>query len=455
MPHQEWEDWRAKLAESKEERLEYQNTWREQYDELSYKDMGDHYSIYVEAFGYQDQYDRKWWDQFFEEHRDEDLAVTEMGGHRGGMAKRMLEKHDNIKSWVNFEIDQMVVDDPVCTDERYHSRYLPDYLWNYPAPENLVVRKPMKNVFVAAHVFEHIKIMQLIMLVKKVITNYDYVGVEAPLESTGINWENFDGSHIFEGGWRYIISLFETWGFIVEYDGRWNAKMEKRGFKYDPTKSRIENHNRWRKNYGQMTYQDHKDYYEAIFEDTPFQRQYHFKEMEYPFERLKNKELWVLEFGGYQGELAHQILRKYDNIEGWDNFEITDRALKYRVCSDKRYNPIVLDDFIWDKPPQHMAYDVFVSSHTIEHITGYDFQKLVDKVIRHCDYCILEIPLPHDMSRGVETWHNYDGTHIQDLSWGKIQTILFDAGFTKFTMTGPPGAVWNYFGWKELKNTNE
>jgi len=443
---EDWRQWRIELDQSKSERLGIQNDWRATYDNLSYKEMGEHYSSYVSTYGYQDQYDRKWWDKFFEGLKDEKIYVIELGGHRGGMAARVLKNHENISDWINFDIDRDAVNNPICDDHRYQAIVASSYLWNLSS--HIERLKDHRLVFVGAHVLEHIKREQLIKLIDNIIIHCVYVGIEIPLqaESTHVNWHNFDGSHILEIGWGEILRLFRERNFQVEYDGLWNAKMEKVDFAYNPGLSRIANHNRWRENYGDLSFDDQKRYYETIFKNSPHQRQYTIEHVEAPFRnQLRDKYLWVIEFGGYQGELAHQLLLKYDNVKSWTNYEISERVLTHQVCNDPRYTPILITDFIWNKPPP-LIYNTFVSSHTIEHITGDDFKKLVDKVIRHCDYVILEIPLPIDMSRGAKTWHNYDGTHIQDLSWNDIVTILFDVGFTKFIHTGLHG--WNYFGYK-------
>jgi hypothetical protein len=212
-----------------------------------------------------------------------------------------------------------------------------------------------------------------------------------------------------------------------------------------------------------MTFKEHKKYYEAVFTDITYQRKYAIEFWEAPFQNeLKDKELRVIELGGYQGELAHEILRKHPNIEKWDNYEISDRADTHQVCNDPRYDPIVLEDFIWNDPPASITfkapgaslrkYNTFVSSHTIEHITGDNFKALVDTVIRYMDYCILEAPLSEQQMPNI--WKGYDGTHIQELAWNDIITILWNAGFSKFTRTGSP-LKFNYFGWKEFKNGDD
>jgi hypothetical protein len=435
------EKWRDEIEE-----------WKQSYDDMDFIQQREKYEGYHDEMSYQDQFRANWWLTTFNKLPKAKLSVIEVGGYLGKLATLILRYYSNIEKWHNYDIQRNIVKDKVCIDSRYEAVVLEDYIWNNP-PDNDY------NVFVASHLIEHLNEEDLEKLIDTIMIKCDFILLEAPLEknTTDADWSSSTDPHFLEIGWKQVTDILTSKGYsVLTSDNKWNYMFTKlrSQLEYDPNKSRIENHNRWRKNYELMTYQDHKNYYQAVFNEAPHQRQYTYDEVSYPFERLKDKNLWVIEFGGYQGELAHQILRKYDNIKLWDNYEITDRALKYRICNDERYHPIVLDGFIWDYASGTHGipgvYNLFISSHTIEHITGHDFQKLVDKVIRHVDYCILEIPLPMDMSKGVETWNNYDGTHIQDLSYTKIVNILFEAGFTNFQRTGENS--WNYFGWKELKN---
>lgn len=434
--------------------MELQNQWRETYDELSYKQMCTFYSNYVDTYGYHDQYNRSWWDNFFDQLSGAKIWVIELGGHTGGLAKRILKNHKNIANWINFDIDRTALyDNSVCDDPRYIPLHLNDYLWNMP--ERVTKLKGYRLVFVAAHVLEHLKEAQVISLLDKIVIHCKYAGVEIPLEPRrrNVNWKDFDGSHILEIGWVELIELFRDRGFKVEHDGLWNAKLTKLEGIYDDTMNTKDNSDKWRKNYSRMTYDDQRKYYNTILNLTCDQRQYTIEYIEKPFNNmLKDKELKIIELGGYQGELAHRILRKYSNIVAWDNFEITDRARTNSVCNDGRYRPIITNEFLWDigYVALEEKYNVFLSSHTIEHISTADFKKLVDTVIRHCDYCILEIPMPYNVPKNDLNWKGFDGTHILDIPWEEILEILYRAGFTQFELSD--GRGWNYFGWKELKN---
>jgi hypothetical protein len=131
----------------------------------------------------------------------------------------------------------------------------------------------------------------------------------------------------------------------------------------------------------------------------------------------------VLELGGWDGRLAGEILERCPTINTWDNYEIC-RGLKERtVCDDSRYRLIVPANFIWDLSLDLTNYDMFVASHTIEHMSFAHFKRLMDE-IHHIPILFLNIPFPKNGS-----WHNSTSLHVMEASRGEIIKHIKTKGY--------------------------
>lgn len=174
----------------------------------------------------------------------------------------------------------------------------------------------------------------------------------------------------------------------------------------------IEQFNRWRENYNNMSYADQRNFYDDVATQYPQQIHFTYALWRHFFDRLKYQSLAVLEVGGWRGELAGKMLTEYANIASWHNYEIV--QLK-QVVTDNRYRFIVPDDFVWniDLP----TADIFVASHTIEHLIGRDLEALIKNLDTR--WAVLEAPL----SQGVD-WHGYHGSHILELGWPEVDDLM-------------------------------
>ena len=78
--------------------------------------------------------------------------------------------------------------------------------------------------------------------------------------------------------------------------------------------------------------------------------------------------------------------------------------------------------------------DIFVASHSIEHINKCDFFNLIKKV--NSQYIFFDIPLLFE----GQSWDNYGGTHINTIMWDELIKLLKNN---------------NYNVIKEIKNNKE
>lgn len=172
----------------------------------------------------------------------------------------------------------------------------------------------------------------------------------------------------------------------------------------------------WRAQYDEYDFETMKQYYNNLFKRFPTQRRFNYPWFVKQFESLKRKELCVIEFGGYDGELARNILTAYPNIKTWSNWDFTENHLP--ISEKDAYYYHISEAYIWDDfDPRQNKTHVFVSAHTIEHISNEHFDLLYKNVISKCNYALLEIPIPDSLK---PNWEGYAGTHILDMHWVDI-----------------------------------
>lgn len=136
---------------------------------------------------------------------DDCRVVTEMGGWRGELARKMLDKFPTL-DWTNYDFCLPAIESPVFTDERYHPVGLRDYLWNRERIEG--------DIFVAAHVIEHLTADELAALIGKLDARHVYL--EAPLLLPGQVWAGYFGDHVLDIGWSEVDDLMTAAGYEID-----------------------------------------------------------------------------------------------------------------------------------------------------------------------------------------------------------------------------------------------
>lgn len=121
----------------------------------------------------------------------------------------------------------------------------------------------------------------------------------------------------------------------------------------------------------------------------------------------------IVELGGYNGVLAESMLGTTNSILSWVNVELCTIEQK---CTSSRYAVKYLTDFA-----HLLKYvgDVFVSSHTLEHLSAEQVAILVSNI--ECELVVLEVPLP--LLHGTD-WNNYWGTHVLTMSLMQLKELL-------------------------------
>lgn len=197
----------------------------------------------------------------------------------------------------------------------------------------------------------------------------------------------------------------------------------------------------WRKNYGRMSYEDQVAFYNKVAEDFPEQIDFHLPSwlrfFEYVFSKIG--PFRVLEIGGWKGELAEEVFKTLPDVilrksvygggqpvPTWHNYEISQEALTETVPTDPRYVAMVPNDYAWNI--ELPDADVFIASHTIEHIKASELEQMVDNLPDTVRFIAFESPLP--ASTEGNTWENYTGSHILEVGWKQVKGMLSDRGFS-------------------------
>lgn len=127
--------------------------------------------------------------------------------------------------------------------------------------------------------------------------------------------------------------------------------------------------------------------------------------------------LRVHELGGYRGELAWEVLSKHPRIT-WTSFDI----IKHDILPElpDNFSECVLEKELWETNIG-LEGDVFISMHTLEHLSDADFDKLLAYILKQkITHLILQLPIQPE----GQTWANYLGAHVLTYGSNKIKKLL-------------------------------
>jgi hypothetical protein len=136
----------------------------------------------------------------------------------------------------------------------------------------------------------------------------------------------------------------------------------------------------------------------------------------------------VVELGCNDGSLALECLGNLPRYIQWDGYDINENYIK-QSKQHPRYTPHLLDKQLWEMNlPQ---FDVFVSSHTIEHLYSDEVEALARWLPSHARFLALCVPLRPDHGR-------LHADHILDKGSDWLVSLLEQWGFS---------LVWQVKGW--------
>jgi 2-polyprenyl-3-methyl-5-hydroxy-6-metoxy-1,4-benzoquinol methylase len=148
-----------------------------------------------------------------------------------------------------------------------------------------------------------------------------------------------------------------------------------------------------------------------------------------------NKIKTVVELGCFDGALAVKLLNELPYFLDWTGYDFL-QSLIDKSHIHSKYKPILLDRPLWDMPEVE-PFDVFVCSHTLEHLYSEDVEALVNWLSPRAKYLLLIAPL----GRKSTPISPRRPLHILDKGSLWLAEILKEAGFK---------SVWEthrWFGW--------
>lgn len=194
----------------------------------------------------------------------------------------------------------------------------------------------------------------------------------------------------------------------------------------------------WRAEYDAMTYQDQQAFYDEVFDTYPVQRAYDPLLVGGLLTLTRPKT--VLEFGGWTGDLARDLLPGMPWIESWTNVDCSRKALAASVCDDPRYRPRLAECWLWE---EEWSADFVVASHVIEHIRAKELAQLLRSV--KCRALYLEAPLRMEPT----DWSGYAGSHILEIGWAGVDGLAGLAGYVLAERGETPNGVGSLYGQAE------
>jgi len=178
---------------------------------------------------------------------------------------------------------------------------------------------------------------------------------------------------------------------------------------------------KWRKEYDKLSFEDHKRIYNHLETLRPYQVCFNKKAVKKFLTDIPQKNLRIIEIGGWKGELADTIFHTIcmrTKVKYWHNYDLCSSAIKKNVCESPNYKAIELQDYVWNLDIWD-NYNVCILSHILEHIKFKDVKKLFS-CFKNIDYIYIDAPI-----RSVS--NNWDGKramHILEVGWKSIRKLL-------------------------------
>ena len=190
-----------------------------------------------------------------------------------------------------------------------------------------------------------------------------------------------------------------------------------------------------------MTYEDQVSFYNGIEFIRPVQKHFRVGNV-ITVLNMVGKPFRVLEFGGWKGDLASEMITHYgDSIISWTNIEICEAAINKTFCHSEKYKVIKPLRFDWFSEERIENPDVIIATHFIEHISNEHFE-LLARYISGVPIVYFEAPMGDD----TQSWCGYGGTHKLIYGWNDVKRIMGQHGYKNIGLRRGRG---NIFIWNE------
>lgn len=185
--------------------------------------------------------------------------------------------------------------------------------------------------------------------------------------------------------------------------------------------------NNFKKNYEKYTFEDKVKINKKIGEMFPEQSNWCSKSLIDFFSLLSNN-LKVCEIGCWDGALAETIINfQNEKIKSWNGYDIPGSTKKYDDSSKITLN--ILEDYLWKM--DKIDCDVFVASHTLEHLNIEELDKLLEFLSKNnVDYIYSDTPI-------LENWKDTWNTHVLQINKERFDNLFRKHGYVSIKETGP------------------
>lgn len=184
----------------------------------------------------------------------------------------------------------------------------------------------------------------------------------------------------------------------------------------------MEEFNRYRQDYDTLTFSDLKTIHSRWHKMYPNQKRFNENFFSTGLNNVINEEgesIKVIELGGHNGQLALESLKRWPKIS-WLNVEIVNRGT-IEGLKDRNYKAHILSDQIWKELSDIKDYDVFVSSHVIEHLMNRQLETLINWLIKNqTKHILLDTPIKAE----GQTWSDYFGAHLLEMGSNQVKGLL-------------------------------
>jgi len=193
---------------------------------------------------------------------------------------------------------------------------------------------------------------------------------------------------------------------------------------FDEVKKR--NWDFYRENYraGRYSFNDlaciHNLWYEFVTSHTRTVKRYSSRLVKI----LRKQRGTVVELGCGEGYLAKEVLSKNQRIENWLGFDICSLAIDNNVCDDSRFAPVALTTDFYNLCFSYEV-DVFVSSHTLEHLDYSQVSKIIRMASSFTKSFLVEVPLKEE----DYFWKGGASAHVLDKGWAWFKKTMSAYGF--------------------------
>ncbi len=185
--------------------------------------------------------------------------------------------------------------------------------------------------------------------------------------------------------------------------------------------------------YNELSFSNHVEIVDSWDDKWPVQRQYNIDGIKTALS-LIDEDLEIVELGCHDGSLACELLQENDRIKCWYGYDICSKAIS-RSKNLEKYKPAVLND--WFHNLELPKLNLFISSHTLEHLSDDRVLATFDKVL-DVKYLLLDTPL----EEYGQDWAGYHASHVLKSGKYDLERWLQERDYRKLLDITENMAIW-------------